>query len=157
MTDWISDKICEAYEKAMRTQMERVSVVQDIMLCCTDFLRRIIAPVGWQGGVTLSYVCPHWNCFPPKDYIWWVSKGHGKKHCGWWCAKCGNPYEWKAPNWVLVVQTGADVSQAKVYKAHVAPQGLCENLINALKLLANQQDDGDSPIPDIVTGLHEKT
>ena len=27
-----------------------------------------------------------------------------------------------------------------------APLGLCDNLINALKLLANQQKDGDSPI-----------
>ena len=33
---------------------------------------------------------------------------------------------------------------AKVFKAHVVPQGLCENLVNALKLLANQQTDGDS-------------
>ena len=24
-----------------------------------DFLRRVIAPVDRQGGVTLSYVCPH--------------------------------------------------------------------------------------------------
>ena len=28
--------------------------------------------------------------------------------------------------------------QAKVFKAHALPQGVCENLINALKLLANQ-------------------
>ena len=30
-------------------------------------------------------------------------------------------------------------------------------LINALKLLANQQTDGDSPIQSIVTGLHERS
>ena len=35
-------------------------------------------------------------------------------------------------------------------------QGLCENLINALKLLANQQKDGDSPIQNIIMGLKEK-
>ena len=56
-----------------------------------------------------------------------------------------------------MVQTGADASQAKVFKAHAAPQGLSENLINALKLLANQQTDGDSPMQGIVTGLHEKS
>ena len=39
---------------------------------------------------------------------------------------------------------------------HAAPQGLCENLINALRLLANQQKDGESPIQSIVTGLHER-
>ena len=50
-----------------------------------------------------------------------------------------------------------DVSQAKVFKAHAMPQGLCENLVNALKLLENQQDDGDSTISNIVAGLHEKS
>ena len=29
--------------------------------------------------------------------------------------------------------------------------------MNALKLLANQQTDGDSPIQSIVTGLHERS
>ena len=33
---------------------------------------------------------------------------------------------------------------------------MCENLINALKLLANQQKDGDSPIQSIVIGLCER-
>ena len=35
------------------------------------------------------------------------------------------------------------------------PQGLCGNLINALKLLANQQEDGDGAIQNIVTNLCE--
>ena len=61
-------------------------------------------------------------------------------------------YEWRAPNRLLVVQTGVSASQAMVFKALAAPQGLCENLINALKLLANQQKDGDSPIQSIATG-----
>ena len=34
---------------------------------------------------------------------------------------------------------------------------VCDNLINALMLLANQQKDGDSPIQSIVTGLHESS
>ena len=33
----------------------------------------------------------------------------------------------------------------------------CENLINALKLLANQQKDGDSPIQSTLTGLCERS
>ena len=41
----------------------------------------------------------------------------------------------------------------KVFKAHAIPQGLCENLINALKLLANQQEDGDGLLQSIVTKL----
>ena len=53
------------------------------------------------------------------------------------------------------IQIGVNASEAKVFKAHATPLGLCDNLINALKLLANQQKDGDSPIQSIVTGLHE--
>ena len=56
-----------------------------------------------------------------------------------------------------MVQIGADADRAKVFKTHAAPPGLCDNLINALKLLANQQEDGDIPIQSIVTGLHESS
>ena len=43
------------------------------------------------------------------------------------------------------MQTSESASQAKVFRAHAVPQGLCENLIDALKLLANQQEDGGRP------------
>ena len=56
---------------------------------------------------------------------------------------CGENYDWKQPHRLLVVQTGDSIDQAKVFKGHAVPQGLCANLINALKLLANQQEDGD--------------
>ena len=58
---------------------------------------------------------------------------------------------------MLVVQTGESASQAKAFKAHAVPQGLRENLINALKLLANQQKDGDSPMQSVATGLCERS
>ena len=80
---------------------------------------------------------PHCNSFTMEDYVWWVSGG--KKRTHWWCANCGEKYDWKQPNRLLVVQTGDSVNQAKVFKTHAAPQGLCVNLINALKLLAHQQ------------------
>ena len=48
-----------------------------------------------------------------------------------------------------MVQTGESVDQAKVFKAHAVPQGLCGNPINALKLLA------DGLIQSIVTNLCE--
>ena len=54
-----------------------------------------------------------------------------------------------------MVRTGESVNQAKVFKTHATPQGLCANLINALKLLANQQEDGDGLIQNIVTNLGE--
>ena len=85
------------------------------------------------------------------------SKNRKKNHCSWWCAVCGGKYECRAPNRILVVQLGSSANEAKVFRAHVAPQGLCEKLINALKLLANQQTDGDSPIQSIVTGLEKRS
>ena len=58
---------------------------------------------------------------------------------------------------VLVVQLGVNANEAKVFKAHASPLGLRDNLVKSLKLLANQQKDGDSPIQNIVTGLHERS
>ena len=60
------------------------------------------------------------------------------------------------PNRLLVVQTGESFEQAKVFSAHAVPQGLCANLINALKLLANQQEDGDGLPQSIVTKGEQK-
>ena len=54
------------------------------------------------------------------------------------------------------VQTGDSASQAKVFKAHAVPQGLCENLINVFNLLADKQKDGDSPVQSNVAGLLRK-
>ena len=45
-----------------------------VLLKSTDFLRRIIVLVEGQGGVTLSYVCPHCHRVPIEDYIWFVSR-----------------------------------------------------------------------------------
>ena len=45
-----------------------------------------------------------------------------------------------------LIRRDEPLRQAKVFKAHAAPQGVRENVINALKLLASQQKDGDSPI-----------
>ena len=100
----------------------------------------------------MSYLCPHCNSFPLEDYVWWVSVGKPTK---WWCAICGEKYDWKQPNRLLAVQTGESVHQAKVFKAHAAPQGLCGNLISAPKLLANQQEDGDGLLQNIVTNFCE--
>ena len=103
----------------------------------------------------MSYLCPKCNSFHLEDFVWWVSAG--KKHCSWWCAICGEKNDWRAPNRLVVVQTRDSASQAKVFKAHAVPQGLCENLINAFKLLANQPKDGDSPVQSIVAKLCERS
>ena len=62
----------EAFELVAQDEAENMSIVQEIMLRSTDYLRRIIAPVG-QGGVTMSHLCPHCNSFPLEDYVWRVS------------------------------------------------------------------------------------
>ena len=61
--------------------------------------------------------------------------------------------DWRAPKRLLVVQTGESASQANAFKAHAVP--LCENLINALKLLANHLDGGVCPFLCIVEVLCE--
>ena len=135
-----------------KDEARKLSTVQEIMIRSTDYLRRIIAPAGRQGGVTMSYLCPHCNSFPMEDCVWWVS---GEKTYKLVVRDLWRKYDWKQPNRLLVVQTGESVNQAKVFRAHAVPQGLCGNLINALKLLANQQEDGDGLIQNIVTNLCE--
>ena len=140
-SEWAFDRISGAFEQVAQDEAEKVSIVQGVMLRSTDYLRRSTVPVGGQGGVTMSYLCPHCNSFPSEDYIWWVSGG---KHTNWWCAICGEKYDWEQPDGLPVVQTGDRIEQAKVFKAHAVLQGLCANLINASKLLANQHEDGDA-------------
>ena len=47
---------------------------------------------------------------------------------------------------------GATQTEGKSSKRTQHFLGLCDNLVNALKLLANQLKDGDSPIQSIITG-----
>ena len=72
-TEWTFDRVKEAFELVAQDEAEKMSIVQVIMLRSTDCLRGIIAPVGGQGGVTMSCLCPHCNSFPLEDYVWWVS------------------------------------------------------------------------------------
>ena len=102
----------------------------------------------------MSHVCPQCNSFPLEDFFWWVSTA--KKCCSWWCAICGETHEWGARNRILVVHLGTNEDEANVFRAHAFPQGPCENLINALKLLANQQKDGDKSDSKHYHGLKEK-
>ena len=104
-SEWAFDRIKEAFELVAQDEAEKMSIVQETMLRSTDYLRRIIAPVGGHGGVTMSYLCPNWQQLPSEKL-------------------CADSFE-----------------HAKVFKAHAVPQSLCANLINAQKLLANQQED----------------
>ena len=57
--EWAFDKIKEAFELVAQDGTKNMSIVQEIMLRSTDHMRRIIASVGGQGGVTMSYLCPN--------------------------------------------------------------------------------------------------
>ena len=57
----------------------------------------------------------------------------------------------------MVVQTGDSFELAKVFKAHAVLQGLCANLINALKLLEKQQEDGDGLLQNMVKDLGKES
>ena len=52
------ERIREASKKVAWDEIGRLGIVQEIRRKSTDFLRRVIAPVGGMGGVTLSEICP---------------------------------------------------------------------------------------------------
>ena len=52
--------------KVASEDIGRLSIAQEVLRKSADFLMRIIAREG-IGGVTLLYVCPQCDCFPPKD------------------------------------------------------------------------------------------
>ena len=68
-TDWAFDRIKEAFEK-MAKEARKLSTVQEIMKYSAAH-HRASGGEG-QGGVTMSYLCPHCNCFPMEDCVWWV-------------------------------------------------------------------------------------
>ena len=55
-----------------------------------------------------------------------------KKQCNLWCAAFGGQFDWRARNRVLVTQDSVDPREAKVVRAHAAPQRLCDELAEAL-------------------------
>ena len=98
------DRVQEAFEQVAKDEARKMSIVQEIVIRSTDYLRRIIAPVGGQGGVTISYLCPHCNGFPLEDYIWWSheEKPHNLLVCDMWREVLLEATEQR----FLVVQTG---------------------------------------------------
>ena len=147
---WAFDRMREAFELVAQDETEKMSIVQEIMQRSTDCLRRVIAPGGGQGGVTVSFLCPHCNSFPLEDDVWWVSgvKNHKVVVCTLW-----RNVRLEATEQAFGRANLESFEQALAFKAHAVPQGLCANLVNALKLLANQQEDWDGLLQNIVTNL----
>ena len=100
--------------------------------------------------------------FVLRTTFWWVSSGHGDGNK----KKKSNALVVRQlmaasmigghPNQILVIQDSTEHREAKNNRAHAAPERMCGNLINSLKLLTNQQGAGDSPVENIVTGSLEK-
>ena len=125
-TEWAFERIREAFEKVAEEEARRLSTVKRIMLKSTDYLAAHHCASRRARRCHDVISVPKLQQLSPENYVWWVSAG--KKHSSWWCAICGENYDWRAPYRLLVVQTGNSASQAKVLKAHAVPQGLCENL-----------------------------
>ena len=92
--EWTFDRMKEAFGKVAKDETRKLSIVQESMIRCTDYLRRIIAPAGEQGSVTMEYLCPQSNNFLVEDNVWWVFGR--EKHTNWWCAICREKYDWQA-------------------------------------------------------------
>ena len=71
----------------------------------------------------------------------------------WWCAACGGQHDWRNPN---RVQHGPPKCQ-NVSGTRSVAWCVCENVMNALTLLANQQTGGDSPAEVLVEGLQGRS
>ena len=56
---------------------------------------------------------------------------------GWCCGACGKPHDWRKPNRLLTLQIGDTMQKQVVFSAYGAPDGECDPLICALKLIAN--------------------
>ena len=75
---------------------------------------------------------------PGSKQKWQTEKEVIKKRGAACCGQC----DWRKPIRVLFVQDSTDRSQVKLFRTHTPPQGVCENLVNALVLLANQREVG---------------
>ena len=114
-------RVKEAYDNVASEDVGRPSFAQDILRRNTDFSRRIIAPAPGVGDVTLSYVCPHCTCCPLEDYMWRASSVDGdgaaterRNSVVGGVQLVGSPYDWRAPNRILVIQVSASAHEASI-------------------------------------------
>ena len=103
-------------------------------------------PVERQEGGSHCRTCAH-----IATDIWLkIISGGSHQGMGRNSATGGSQYDWRNPDRILVIQESTDRREAKVIRAHAAPHGVCDNLVNALKLFANQHQDTDSLVKVLV-------
>ena len=150
---WALGTIREAYEKVVKEEAGRLGIVRENLRKSTDFLRANLCAGRWNERSHFVVCLPALQEFSSGGlYLVGFDGEEARQQV---VCKSVESYEWRAPNRILVVQLGTNDDEAKASRAHVVPQGLCENLTNTLKLLANQKD-GDRPIQNIIMGLQEK-
>ena len=103
----------------------------------------------------MSYLCPNCNSLSLEDIVWWVS---GRMLEG---STPAGGAQFVERSTIGSNRTGSRsckqetvLSRQRSSQRNAVPQGLCANLVNALKL-ANQQEDGDGLLQSIVTNLGE--
>ena len=147
-SEWASDRIKEAFEQVAQDEAEKLSIVQYRLLAAYHRASR-------RAGRS------HNVLFVPALHRFPLGRLHlvglRRKRTQQLVVRDLWRETRKQPNWLLVVQTGGTFEQAMVFKAHAVPQGLCENLVNALKLLVNRQEDGDGLCQNIVTNLGKES
>ena len=154
VSEWAFDRIKDVFEQVAKDEARKLSIFQKILIRSTDYLRRIIAPAGEHGGVTMSYLCRIATVSRWETTFGGSLVGKGVTIGG--ARFVEKKIDWEQPNRLLVVQTGDSVNQAKVFRTHAVPQSLCGILVNVLKLLANQQEDGNGLTQNIVANLGEE-
>ena len=149
---WASAKVGGCYSELKQEDEDRQSIVQHILRKCQDFMRRIVVSVKDQGG----------GHFVVRT----VTDSRLNITFGGFCV--GTERSSAAGSVRLVADSGmreirteswsynpARSARDAMFRPHAAPQGMCDKLINALKILANQQKDGDSPVKMVVQGWRE--
>ena len=73
-----------------------------------------------EGSVTLTLVCEHCRSLPLCDCARYNARGGGRCS-GWWCARCGGPYEWREDHRGRTLQLGPIVQDTRVVRAEPIP------------------------------------
>ena len=135
---WVMTKLRKSYYQAGQEDDQRKGIVQKVMQKSTDLLERIVVPVEGQGG---SH-CP--TCaLIAADALMKVTPG---------------ALRWSTETAARRVNSEQSLGYAgqKVFRAHAPPEGPCENLMCAIKLLAILHAGGANLVDRIFEGLQEQ-
>ena len=94
---WTRVKIHECHHEVRQEDDQRKSVVQQILQKSTDFLRRIIAPVGGQGGSHCRTYALTAIVSRLKVTSGGVRRGTGRNSVTGGARRGGGQYDWRKP------------------------------------------------------------